>query len=113
MTGVTNPVRPVFKDILDIRAVGGVACAAIALCERNMPILCFLFARGFVMTGKTESRACHVEQVLVFRRMGSVTGKTTFAHHDRLMVKCNLLCFGRMTLEAELVALIKEEFPVL
>jgi len=85
MTGVANNIHPLLKHLREIGTVGIVASRTAFVHKGWMTHFCLFRLLGFRMAVKAEFTISGKEQMLVFRRMGSMTGNTSFfPSHGRM-----------------------------
>lgn len=113
MAVVTNPVYSLLDKILNIRAVRIVACIAFLIDKRSMGDLCFLSLLRFRVTPEAQLTGFGVQEILVFGRMGRMTGKASFFTGDRGMVEGNLAALLFVTVKTEAVDILKNKSGIL
>jgi len=110
VTGVTDPVRSVDENGVDIRPVRIVAIGALLLLERRMQLRELLpFRLGLRMTLEAQLSVYGSEEGFMLRAMGCMAGEAASFTLDGIMLEGDARACVLMTGEAELVPRLHEQ----
>ena len=113
MARVTHFVRSILHHVFRIRPMRVMAGITLSLREGDMRLFQFCGLFGLSMACKTQFCTFHVQKVLVFCRMGWVTGEASLTAFHWFMNDANLRSLFFMAVKTEGIAFLQNQLWIL